>query len=87
MLRSILEIVLGFCFEIVAAAHAGLFVQDGQEYEYQSSVISAAGTMDVATHSSGEMYRMKVRIQVRGMTLNVAVSYNHSLLELLLAKK
>jgi hypothetical protein len=57
-----------------AAAHAGLFVQNGQEYEYKSTITSAAGTMDVATHTSGESYRMTVRVQVDGQNVNVAVS-------------
>jgi hypothetical protein len=59
---------------LVAAAHGGLFVQDGQEYEYMTTISSAAGTMDVATHSSGEQYKMKVRLQVAGTKLNVKIS-------------
>jgi hypothetical protein len=59
---------------LVAAAHGGLFVQDGQEYEYMTTISSAAGTMDVATHSSGEQYKMKVRLQVAGSKLNVKIS-------------
>merc|ERR1712045_107540 len=41
---------------LVAAAHAGLFIQDGQEYEYRSIVTATAGTMDVATHSTVNVY-------------------------------
>merc|ERR1712228_1124095 len=59
---------------LVAAAHGGLFVQDGQEYEYMTTISSAAGTMDVATHSSGEQYKMKVRLQVAGSKLNVKIA-------------
>merc|ERR1711963_756742 len=59
---------------LVAAGHGGLFVQDGQEYEYATTITSAAGTMDVATHSSGEQYKMKVRVQVSGTKLNVKIS-------------
>merc|ERR1712045_262736 len=59
---------------LVAAAHAGLFIQDGQEYEYRSIVTATAGTMDVATHSSGESYKMKVRLQASGRNLNVEIS-------------
>ena len=58
----------------LAAAHAGLFIQDGQEYEYRSIVTSNAGTMDVATHTSGESYKMKVRLQASGRDLNVEIS-------------
>ena len=63
-----------FVLYLTAAAHAGTFVQDGQEYEYQSTITSATGTMDVATHTAGEQYRMKVRVQVQGSSLNVKVS-------------
>ena len=63
-----------YFFKLTAAAHGGLFVQDGQEYEYMTTISSAAGTMDVATHSSGEQYKMKVRLQVAGTKLNVKVS-------------
>ena len=63
-----------YFFKFTAAAHGGLFVQDGQEYEYMTTISSAAGTMDVATHSSGEQYKMKVRLQVAGTKLNVKVS-------------
>ena len=63
-----------YFFKLTAAAHGGLFVQDGQEYEYMTTISSAAGTMDVATHSSGEQYKMKVRLQVAGSKLNVKVS-------------
>merc|ERR1711997_669723 len=59
---------------LVAAVHGGLLVQDGQEYEYQTTISSAAGTMDVATHSSGEKYKMKVRMQVAGANLNIKIS-------------
>ena len=38
-----------------------------------TTISSAAGTMDVATHSSGEQYKMKVRLQVAGTKLNVKV--------------
>ena len=62
-----------YFFKLTAAAHGGLFVQDGQEYEYMTTISSAAGTMDVATHSSGEQYKMKVRLQVAGTKLNVKV--------------
>ena len=62
-----------YFFKFTAAAHGGLFVQDGQEYEYMTTISSAAGTMDVATHSSGEQYKMKVRLQVAGTKLNVKV--------------
>jgi len=61
-------------FGLVAAVHGGLLVQDGQEYEYQTTISSAAGTMDVATHSSGEKYKMKVRMQVAGANLNIKIS-------------
>ena len=63
-----------YFFKLTAAVHGGLFVQDGQEYEYFTTISSAAGTMDVATHSSGEQYKMKVRLQVAGTKLNVKVS-------------
>lgn len=63
-----------YFFKLTAAVHGGLFVQDGQEYEYMTTISSAAGTMDVATHSSGEQYKMKVRLQVAGTKLNVKVS-------------
>jgi len=60
----------------VAAVHGGTpwSIQDGQEFEYQSTITSAAGTMDVATHSAGEQYKMKVRIQSAGNKLNVKIS-------------
>merc|ERR1711997_1205107 len=61
-------------FGLVAAVHGGLFVQDGQEYEYFTTITSAAGTMDVATHSAGEQYTMKVQLQVAGSKLNVKVN-------------
>merc|ERR1712156_1319064 len=50
-------------FGLVAAVHGGLFVQDGQEYEYFTTITSAAGTMDGATHSAGEQYTMKVQLR------------------------
>merc|ERR1739842_95133 len=61
-------------FGFVAAVHGGLLIQDGQEYEYATTITSAAGTMDVATHTSGEQYKMKVRLQVAGTKLNVKIS-------------
>merc|ERR1712223_49133 len=63
-------------FGLVAAVHGGTpwSIQDGQEFEYQSTITSAAGTMDVATHSAGEQYKMKVRIQSAGNKLNVKIS-------------
>merc|ERR1712223_836181 len=61
-------------FGLVAAVHGGLFVQDGQEYEYFTTITSAAGTMDVATHSAGEQYTMKVQLQVKGKKLNMKIS-------------
>lgn len=63
-----------FLLGLVAAAHGGVFIQDGQEYEYQTSITSSAGTMDHATHTSGENFRMTVRMQVHGNTLNVELS-------------
>merc|ERR1711899_223061 len=61
-------------FGLVAAVRGGLFVQDGQEYEYFTTITSAAGTMDVATHSAGEQYTMKVQLQVKGKKLNMKIS-------------
>ena len=58
----------------LAAAHGGLFVQDGQEYVYHSSATSTAGTLDHSPHMSGSNYKMKVRVQVSGKNLNVEVS-------------
>ena len=66
--RNIFEI------SISAAVHGGLFIQDGQEYVYHSSATTSAGTMDVSPHMSGSNYKMKVRVQVSGKTLNVQVS-------------
>jgi hypothetical protein len=59
-----------YFFKLTAAAHSGLFFQDGQEYEYMTTISSAAGTMEVATHSSGEQYKMKVA----GTKLNMLVA-------------
>merc|ERR1711899_45870 len=61
-------------FGLVAAVHGGLFVQDGQEYGYFTTITSAAGTMDVATHSAGEQYTMKVQLQVKGKKSNMKIS-------------
>ena len=41
-------------------------------------VVNAAGTMDVSTHTTGEAYKMKTRVQKSGQTLNVEVSYHFS---------
>ena len=51
------------------------FLQSGKEYVYKAGIRSGAGTFDVATHTSGENYKFKVRIQKSGNTLNVHVSY------------
>ena len=45
------------------------------EYTYRTAINSAAGTMDVATHTSGEAYRFITRVQKSGNTLNIHVSY------------
>ena len=70
--------IKSFLENITAAVHGGTpwSIQDGQEFEYQSTITSAAGTMDVATHSAGEQYKMKVRIQSAGNKLNVKVNLN-----------
>ena len=52
-------------------------MQDGQEYVYQSSATTSAGTMDASPHMSGSNYKMKVRVQVSGKTLNVQVPGSH----------
>jgi hypothetical protein len=41
---------------------------------YESSALTSAGTMDHSPHLSGSHYKMKVRVQVSGQTLNVQVS-------------
>ena len=51
------------------------YLQSGKEYVYKAGIRSGAGTFDVATHTSGENYKFKVRIQKSGSTLNVHVSY------------
>ena len=51
------------------------YLQSGKEYVYKAGIRSGAGTFDVATHTSGENYKFKVRIQKSGNTLNVHVSY------------
>jgi hypothetical protein len=38
----------------LAAAQAGIFVQNGQEYVYESSATASAGTMDHSPHLSGK---------------------------------
>ena len=61
-------------FVILAGIHGQGLLQSGKEYVYQTVIRSAAGTMDVATHTSGESYKCRVRIQKSGNTLNVHVS-------------
>ena len=39
------------------------YLQNGKEYVYKAGIRSGAGTFDVATHTSGENYKFKVRIQ------------------------
>jgi hypothetical protein len=56
---------------LVAGIHAGPFLKDGHEYVYDTMVVNAAGTMDVSTHTTGEAYKMKTRVQKSGQTLNV----------------
>ena len=41
-------------------------------------IVNAAGTMDVSTHTTGEAYKMKTRVQKSGQTLNVEVSKIYS---------
>jgi len=56
---------------LVAGIHAGPFLKDGHEYVYDTMIVNAAGTMDVSTHTTGEAYKMKTRVQKNGQTLNV----------------
>ena len=60
-----------------AGIHAG-FLKDGHEYVYDTMIVNAAGTMDVSTHTTGEAYKMKTRVQKSGQTLNVEVSKIYS---------
>jgi hypothetical protein len=69
-----MKICVFLVLAFVAAAHGGLFIKDGQEYVYQSSATTSAGTMDHSPHMSGSNYKMKVRVQVSGKTLNVQIS-------------
>ena len=57
-----------YFFKLTAAAHGGLFVQDGQEYEYMTTISSAwvPWTWLLSTHFSGEQNKMNVRLQVAG---------------------
>ena len=70
-----------FFFNFSAGIHArsvkkvGQYVlQDEHEYVYDTYTIRTAGTMDVKTHSAGEAFRYKTRIQKKGKTFNVEVS-------------
>ena len=58
----------------LAGIHAGPFLKDGHEYVYDTMIVNSAGTMDVSTHTTGEAYKMKTRVQKSGQTLNVEVS-------------
>ena len=51
-------------------------LEDGHEYVYDTYTIRTAGTMDVKTHSAGEAFQYKTRIQKKGKTFNVEVSNN-----------
>ena len=64
-------------FNVLAGIHGQGLLQSGKEYVYQTVIRSAAGTMDVATHTSGESYKCRIRIQKSGNTLNVHVSTHH----------
>ena len=70
-----------FFFNFSAGIHArsvkkvGQYVlQDEHEYVYDTYTIRTAGTMDVKTHSAGEAFQYKTRIQKKGKTFNVEVS-------------
>ena len=58
-----------------AAVHGVLLLQDGHQYEYETTYTASTGTMDVATHSSGEQSKVKTIVQVKGRTLNINVSF------------
>ncbi len=54
---------------------AGVLVQDGKEYVFNTQAAVMAGTMDHAAHSAGLGVRMKTRLQVSNgaKTLNIKV--------------
>ena len=58
---------------VAACASALNFVEDGKEYVYKTEAGASAGTMDVATHTSGFSMKMTTRMQVSGNTLNLKV--------------